>query len=83
MIDNGLDFALVPWTQALDRHFGPPCRRRRQGERRDRVEFRASGAGSRFEHSLEIKLPQCSAVSSCMRKPQRFARRRDEPADFV
>jgi Protein of unknown function (DUF3363) len=22
MIDNGLDFALVPWTQALDRHFG-------------------------------------------------------------
>jgi hypothetical protein len=22
MIDNGLDFALVPWTPALDRHLG-------------------------------------------------------------
>jgi hypothetical protein len=22
MIDNGLGFALVPWTQALDRHLG-------------------------------------------------------------
>jgi hypothetical protein len=40
LIDNGLGFALVPWTPALDRHLGPSCRRRRQGERRDRVEFR-------------------------------------------
>jgi hypothetical protein len=22
MIDNGADFALVPWTSALDRHLG-------------------------------------------------------------
>jgi hypothetical protein len=40
LIDNGLGFALVPWTSALDRHLGPSCRRRRRGERRDRVEFR-------------------------------------------
>jgi hypothetical protein len=42
MIDNGVGFALVPWTPALDRHPGPSCLRRRQGRRRrDRVEFRA------------------------------------------
>jgi Protein of unknown function (DUF3363) len=40
MIDNGLGFALVPLDAGARPVSRPPCRRRRQGERRDRVEFR-------------------------------------------
>jgi hypothetical protein len=36
-IDDGQGFALVPWAPALAA--SPSCCRRRQGERRDRLEF--------------------------------------------
>jgi hypothetical protein len=40
MIDNGLGFTLVPWGAGARSVSRPSCRRHRQGERRDRVEFR-------------------------------------------
>jgi hypothetical protein len=57
MIDNGLGFALVPrpvdaGARPASR---PPCRRRRQGEPRDRVEFRAQARAGKSDGLFQKK----------------------------